>query len=144
VIQLIYRGRATANHILDGWCFDKAIRAHLVIDAAIYQHIMELAFTEEELGNMRTFMEKVAADEKIGTRHTDPVVPVFEQRFEETFKRLAEGGRTPAVWMQYHHTVDVIKVFIGTERLADHNGHLSCIVTKMLDVFATAGHHHYA
>ncbi|XP_060930582.1 leucine-rich repeat-containing protein 23-like [Limanda limanda] len=58
LIQLIYPGSTTANHILDGGCFDKAIRAHLLIDAAIYQHIMKHAFTEEELGEMRTLMEK--------------------------------------------------------------------------------------
>ena len=34
---------------------------------------------------MRAFMEKVA-DRKIGERNTDPVVAVFEERFEETFK----------------------------------------------------------
>ncbi|KAK1884412.1 Leucine--tRNA ligase [Dissostichus eleginoides] len=33
LIQLIYPGSTTANHILDGGCFDKA---HLLIDAAIY------------------------------------------------------------------------------------------------------------
>ena len=140
LIQLIYPGSTTANHILDGGCFDKAIRAHLLIDAAIYQHIMKHAFTEEELGEMRTLMEK-AADGKMGARHTDPVVVVFERRFEEIFKRLAKGGRTPALWVQYHYMVDVIKIFIRTERLADHNGHLSCIVTRMLDIFAAAGHH---
>ncbi|KAI4804826.1 hypothetical protein KUCAC02_026439, partial [Chaenocephalus aceratus] len=143
LIQLIYPGSTTANHILDGGCFDKAIRAHLLIDAAIYQHIMKHAFTEEELGEMRTFMEKVA-DGKMGARHTDPVVALFEQWFEETFKRLAEGGRTPALWVQYHYMVDVIKVFIRTELLADHNGHLCCIVSRMLDIFAAAGHHQYA
>jgi hypothetical protein len=104
---------------------------------------MKLAFTEKERGDMRTFMEKVA-DGKMGARHTDPIVALFQQRFEETFKRLAEGGRTPALWVQYHHMVDVIKVFIRTERLSDHNGHMSCIVTKMLDIFAAAGHHPYA
>ena len=93
VIQLIYPGSTTANHILDGGCFDKAIRAHLLIDAAIYQHIMKFAFTEEERGYMKTFMEKVG-DGKMGARHTDPIVAVFEQKFEETFQRLAEGGRT--------------------------------------------------
>ena len=34
---------------------------------------------------MRTFMEKVTAV-KMGAKHTDPVMAVFEQRFEETFK----------------------------------------------------------
>ena len=58
----------------------------------------------------------------MGARHTDPVVAVLEQRFEETFKRLAEGGRTPAFWMQYQNMVDVIKMFNRTEQLADHNG----------------------
>ena len=38
---------------------------------------------------------------------------------------------------------DEIKVFIRTEQLADHNGHLSCIATKMLHIFATAGHYQY-
>ena len=56
VIQLIYSGSTTANHIMDGGCFNKAIRAHL-IDAAIYQHIMKLSFTEKERGDMNTFME---------------------------------------------------------------------------------------
>ena len=69
---------------------------------------------------------------------------MFEQRFEETFKRLAEGGRTPALWVQYHYMVDVIKIFIKMKWLADHNGHLSCIVTRMLDTFSAAGHHQYA
>ena len=57
LIQLMYPGSTTASHILDGGCFDKAIRAHLLIDAAIYQHIMKHAFTEEELVEIRTFME---------------------------------------------------------------------------------------
>ena len=56
VIQLIYPGSTTAYHSLDRGSFDKAIRAHLAIDAAIYHHIMKLVFTKEELGDMRTFM----------------------------------------------------------------------------------------
>ena len=35
---------------------------------------------------------------------------------------------------------DEIKVFIRTEQLADHNGHLSCIVTKMLHIFPSLIH----
>uniref|UniRef100_UPI00358F51C3 uncharacterized protein n=1 Tax=Myxine glutinosa TaxID=7769 RepID=UPI00358F51C3 len=143
LLQLIYPGSTTADHILNGGCFDKAIRAHLLIYASICQHVMKHAFTEEELSEMRTFM-KMVADGKMGARHTAPKVAVFEQRFEETFKRLVEGGRTPALWVQYYYMVDVIKIFIKTERLADHDGHLSCIVTRMLDTFSAAGHHQYA
>lgn len=104
-IQLIYPGSTTANHIMDGGCFDKAICAHLLTDAAIYKRIMKLAFTEDERGDMKSFMEK-EADGKMGARHSDPVVRVFEQRFEATFKQLAKGGRTPALGVEYHHMVD--------------------------------------
>jgi iron-sulfur cluster repair protein YtfE (RIC family) len=48
---------------------------------------MKLSFTEEELVDMRSFMEKVA-DRQKGARHTDLIVAVFHQRFEETFKFL--------------------------------------------------------
>ena len=59
VIQLIYPRNTIANHMIDGVCFDNVIRAHLLIDAVIYQHIMKLlVLREEELGGMRTFMGK--------------------------------------------------------------------------------------
>ena len=69
---------------------------------------------------------------------------MFEQKLEENFKTLAERGRTPRLWVQYHYMVDVLKIFIKTERLADHEGHLSCIVIRMLDIFSAAGYHQYA
>ena len=69
----------------------------------------------------------------MGARHSDPVVAVFELRFEEKFKRLAKEGRTHALWVEYHHMVDVMKVFIRTEQLS-----------KMLHIFVAEGHHHYA
>lgn len=143
LIQLIYPGSTTADHILTGGCFDKAIRAHLLIDAAICQYILHDVFLKDELEEVRNFMETVV-DENFGSSKTAPIVAVFEQKLQETFQNLAEGGRTPKLWVQYHHMVDSIKIFIRTERLADHNGHLSCIVSRMLDIFAAAGHHHYA
>ena len=133
LIKLIYPGTTTADNILNGECFDKAIRAHLLIDAAIYQYAMKHKFTKEELGDMRTIIEKVV-DGKMGARPTAPIIDVFEER----------RGRTPALWTQYHCMVDVIKIFIRSDLLADHDGHLSCIVTRMLDIFSAAGHHQYA
>ena len=77
-------------------------------------HCMKHAFAEEELCEMRTFM-KTVVDGKMGARHTAPIVAVFEQRFEATFKRLAEGGKTHALCVQYYYMVDVIKIFNRTE-----------------------------
>lgn len=54
---------------------------------------------------MRTFMNKVV-DGKMGARHTDSVLVVLKQTLEDTL------GGTPALWVQYHYRLDVIKVFI--------------------------------
>ena len=62
------------------------------------QHIMKNIFTDDELDEMTILIEKVA-DEKMGAQHTAPIIALFEQRFEETFKRLGEGVRTPALWV---------------------------------------------
>ena len=117
LIQLIYPESTTANHILNKGCFDKALRANLLIYSAVCQYVLKHAYTDKELGEMRTFMEKVAND-RLGARHTSSIVAVLEQSFDETFKRLAEGGRTSALWVRYHYMFDVNKIFIRAERLA--------------------------
>ena len=90
---------------MNGGYVDKAICAHFLIDTAICQYNMKHTFTVGELGEMRTFMEKVA-DEKAGARHTAAIVAAFEWRTEETFKRLADGGRMPVLWVQCHYMVN--------------------------------------
>ena len=50
----------------------------------------------------------------------------------------------PALWAHYHYMVDVIKILVRTEWLADYDGHLSCIFIRMLNIFSAAGHHQYA
>ncbi len=99
LIQLIYLGSTTAHHILNGGCFDKAICAHLLINAALDQHVMKNVFTDDELSEMASHIEDVA-DKKIGAQHKTPIVALFEQRFADTFKKLADRGRTPALWIR--------------------------------------------
>jgi len=81
LIQLIYLGSTTANNILSGGCFDKVIRAHLLIDAAICQFPVKHVFTDEELDQMRSFMKKVA-NERMGAKHTAPIVAVLFTIFD--------------------------------------------------------------
>lgn len=74
---------------------------------------------------------------------TPKLVTVFKERMEERLKTLAKGGRTPALWVWYYGRINLIKVFIRSERVPDHTGHLSCII-GLLNTFAAAGHHQYA
>ena len=44
----------------------------------------------------------------------------------------------------YPGMVDTIRIFIRAERLADWDSHLGCIVTRMLDIYASSWHYPYA
>ena len=63
------------------------ICAHLLIDAPICQFVIKHVFTNEELDQMRSCMEKVA-NEKMGAKHTAPVVAVLSRSLKESFKGL--------------------------------------------------------
>jgi hypothetical protein len=62
---------------------------------------------------------------------------------DETLKGLQETSRTAKLWVLYHQLVRTVQDFIVAERLHDWPGHLNT-VSRMLDIFATAGHGQYA
>ena len=148
VIQLVYPGSTTAEHILSGGAYAKAIRFHLLASAGIAKFVLRGVFSEQEYEDMEDFI-RTAKDETTGNQNSSNltyaprIVTVFEDRMAERLKILAEGGRTPALWVWYYGRIDLIKVFIRSERVPDHTGHLSCII-GMLNTFAAAGHHQYA
>ena len=144
IIQLIYDGDIVADSILNGNSYDKAIRAHFLIDAAIIQHLVSNSFTEEEVFSMKNVVETVNKIED-GVNDVDfPIVEAIKTKIRDIFIQCKNSGRTAALWSLYHDMVDTIKIFIRAERLADFSLHLSCITNRMLDPFASAGHHHYA
>lgn len=58
-----------------------------------------------------------------------PTIEAFEEKFKETFERLTEGGRTPALWVHGRCHQDLHPNGLIT----DYNGHPSCIVIRMPD-----------
>lgn len=143
LIQLVYPGSKTAEHILSGGAYAKAIRFHLLASAGIAKFLSSGLFSEQEYTEMEEFI-CTAKDKKLGNQTFSPrIVTIFKEKMEERLKSLAKGGRTPALWVWYYERIDLIKIFIRCERVPDHTGHLSCII-EMLNTFAAAGHHQYA
>ena len=87
---------------------------------------MKNVLTDEELSEMTSLIEEVA-DKKI---HTAPIVAILEHRFEDIFKQLAKGGRTPALWVQYHYMVET----------SSSVSHLQTTGASVLHCYKDAGH----
>ena len=145
VVQLIYPGQLVADSILNGTSYDKAIRAHFLIDAALVQHaISPDMFTEEELSTMTNVISNVSENHQGIDPTNIPIAEVFQHKIRSEFEKFDDVGRTAALWALYHKMVETIKIFIRAERVGDFSLHLSCIANRMLQVFAAAGHHNYA
>jgi len=90
LIQLICPGSTTASHTLNGGCFDKANRAHLLIHCRCshlqYQHVMKHTFNNEEVAEMRAYMEKVV-NEKMGARQSADIMTLFQTRSPATAEK---------------------------------------------------------
>ena len=56
---------------------------------------------------------------------------------------LQDISRTAKLWVLYHQLVRIAQEFLLAERLHDWHGHLHA-VSKMIGIFATAGHGQYA
>lgn len=54
-----------------------------------------------------------------------------------------QNQRTAVLWIQYMHTVDILRTFIRAERTGNWKLHLQA-VHDMLPYFAAAGHNPYA
>ena len=66
LIQLVYPGSCTAEHILSGGAYAKSIRFHLLASAGIAKFILrDIVFSKQEFREMEDFI-KNAKDEKTG------------------------------------------------------------------------------
>ena len=61
----------------------------------------------------------------------------------ETLTDLQNTSRTAKLWILYHKLVRIVQEFLSAERLHDWQGHLNA-VSRMLGIFASAGHGQYA
>ena len=94
IIQLIYPGNISADSILNGNSYDKAIRAHFLIDAAIVQHIMPPdQFSDDELMQMKNLITDIAIDMKVSKYNPAQIAELFQERIERQFKKLKAAGR---------------------------------------------------
>lgn len=119
-------------------------------------YIMEGSGLEEAMGliygpNTVKYILKGAAYSKALRAHflTDAALVKHamggndDKSLNEKFSELQKISRTAKLWVLYHALIRGIQDFILAERLHDWHGHLNA-VSKMIDIFASAGHGQYA
>ena len=131
--------------ILNENSYDKIIRAHFLVDAAIIQHVVTPnIFTDAELSAMERSVNNATNNQNSIESSDISNAEMVQAKIQSAFKQFENAGRTLALSTLNHYMVETIRIFIRVERMADFSLHLSCITNWMLDIFAAGGPHNYA
>lgn len=157
------------KHMLTGKAVARAIRGHLLVDAALNTMLIANAYNvplphmyqisepsekdepvleveqphEDDLSAVRKLLEQVLNGESSMDDIIDSkaIDNIIAKLQKE--KSSLEDLRMAQLWILYMDMIDILRKFIKAERTGNWLLHLQA-VRDMLPFFAAAGHHHYA
>ena len=167
ILELVYAPNAVV-HMLTGKAIARAVRAHLLVDAALNGLLLANALgvplssqSSDEEADVAIFEETAAIVD--ANRDIDEAYVLYENLMEETIsvdevcstdviQRITnilkekidslKSSRTAALWLQYMNMVDILRQYIRAERTGNWALHLE-FISKMLPYLAASGHNHY-
>lgn len=146
ILEIIYAGNAV-KHMLSGKAIARAIRGHLILYSALSTILAkDVLCTGEEAASIDLTAASSLLDKLLNGETTldgllsavmEPIVSKLASS-----KKILHSYRTPRLWLQYMHMVDILRNFIKAERTGNWQLHLAC-VKDMLPFFAASGHNLY-
>ena len=139
----------TVKHISSGHAVARALRAHLLVQSALVNHITCTLLEENKLviDGLESWYQQ-AIDE--GFTNEDLISLSETQAIKDMEKSIAvfatthsEKSRTAKLWLSYIDYVNITKEFIVAERSCNWYLHVQAI-NKMQNLFAATGHRNYA
>ena len=95
--------------------------------------------TTEEVQNVLSMHASFIAGEVTnGKIVNSDVLEKISNNLSHKIDDLSAKSRTAKLWIQYIQYVNIVKLFIATERTGNWHNHLTT-VTKMLNLFAATG-----
>jgi hypothetical protein len=96
LFQCVYPGSDTVDKIMTGGAYCKALRAHFLVDAALCAYLLGEEFTDEELEEMKLFIEKCKQD-KLGLTISNRITLEFDERINRKLMELSNGANGKAL-----------------------------------------------
>lgn len=166
VFETIYAPNAVV-HMMSGKAISRAVRAHLIVDAALNALMLNLIFNVPLPVNDKGLeLTDSAASEQPSVENPDlqeaftlykklmaGTVSLEEVNMSEVLNRieislethcesLKVSSRTAALWIQYMSTIDILRNYIRGERTGNWELHLQAL-QDMLPYMAASGHNLY-
>ena len=164
LLETIYAPNAIV-HMMSGKAISRAVRAHLIVDAALNALMLnmifnvplpdsdnglELADTSEQQSVENSdlheaftlFKMLMAGDVSFEEVNTSEVLNRINFSLEKHRESVKLSSRTAALWIQYMCTMDILRKYIRGERTGKWELHLQAL-QEMLPYLAASGHNLY-
>ena len=165
-VLLLLFGENTIEHVLSGKAYARAVRAHILIQAALVQLLLQylsnttatevgttqcvvlndmpgqFSLTEVCLAEVETVYEQICSSGTSAFTECASLSAVAQQ-LELIKFALKEQCRTARLWITYIELVDVLRKFLIGERTGNWLLHLEAL-HDMLPLFSATGHANYA
>ena len=136
-------------HMLSGKAYARALRAHLLVQNALFSIIIDYLIDEDRIDSV--FLNDACAKIMEGDLTEKEKEEVFSSQQFQAAKDAIENfieekknkSRTASLWLQYADYVTTIKLLIYAERTFNWTLHLDA-VKRMFNLFAATGHTNYA
>ena len=159
-LQEIY-GENAVTHIESGKAVSRALRGHSLLQSALYSLILDELFDQRCLGEeLESHEIKITEEEKnrlkslyenLQTKRCDTIKEIEESAvlkklssaINQKLEKITRSSRTAKLWVQYIKYINIVKLFITSERTGNWHLHLEAVY-MMLNLFAATGHINYA
>lgn len=137
----------TADHMLTGKAYAKAVRAHMLIQVSLARLVFEDLKENDPIIKQSiedfTIMDLYEDASNVETLLNDPDFQYITDAFEKKLEDLAKNNKTWSLWVLYFRMVSILKDSIYADRSGDWELHLSSM-ELMIPFFHVCGHFPYA
>ena len=139
----------TVKHIISGHAVARALRAHLLVQSALVNHINNTLIDEGkvDVSELEDIYNKAMKDgmkkEDLEELGNNDVFRNTQEAMSNYTKQKSEESRTAKLWLLYINYIEMVKEFLTAERSCNWYLHIQTLA-KMMNLFAASGHINYA
>lgn len=149
ILEEIY-GSNTVVHMMTGKAVSRAIRGHMIVDAALSTLIVSEVFPPNEDGTSQEFVQKacdildgiMTGQKTIKDIEQSDVLSLIDTALETKKNHLQSSSRTSKLWLEYQRMVMTVRMLIEADRTNSWDLHLYAM-REILPIVAAAGHVNY-
>lgn len=149
ILQEIYGGNVV-QHMMSGKAVSRALRCHIIVDAAHSGVLVADIFPRNEDGTPHDLIKNVCnllddvmtGKQSVEDVETSNALSQIATTLDTKKTDLQTTSQTSQLWVEYQRMINIVRNLIKADRTGSWNLHLQAML-ETRPIIAAAGHHNY-